>query len=478
MPFDRIILVTIDCLRADHIGLIGGHNLTPNMDKLAREGLLFMKAFSNGFATSQSFVSIFSSTYPLVSTVMNLNPYLNTLAESLEKGGYLTLGLHSNPFLSKMLGWSKGFRIFYDFMDVIKSPSRMFVENEFVGKILNRILPYEKNVKTWNLFRKIYYKVVKFQIPYIDAEVLTDIATKVITKIVHAGNKRFFLWIHYMDPHAPYVPPHPYLEHFSSRKEAFMFNIIFDLKKFQSRYNTSSNVEIDNYELITLKNLYKGEVLYVDENIGKFITFLEEENLLNNTLFILTADHGEAFFEHGKFGHDYNTPHNEVIHVPLLIYGKEFLPRLIIDYPVQLLDLAPTILDLLGLKNPSSFMGTSIKSIIGDYVQSKLKKNVPIFSESAKSNVPELKYDDGIKVISCIKFPWKIIVNEEEKSIELYDLNRDFSEKNNLAQFHVDVVEELKEAILRHLFEVMKMRHRIKLMERYVWKIREQCVKE
>ena len=139
MSFKHIILITVDCLRADHVGCIGGGSYTPNIDNFAKNALIFTKAFANGPGTNQSFPSILSSTYFLMHGGLRLLPYYETLPEVLSRYGYRTVGFHSNPFLSSKFGWNKGFHEFYDYMDIVKSPSGL-VTKWRKGKSLSSFL--------------------------------------------------------------------------------------------------------------------------------------------------------------------------------------------------------------------------------------------------------------------------------------------------------------------------------------------------
>ena len=156
-----------------------------------------------------------------------------------------------------------------------------------------------------------------------------------------------------MDPHRPYVPPIRYSNEFESRKDEFIFDIDMDDKY--------TNYRVNDEELATIKNLYQSEVRYMDECIGDLFDFLEESQLIEDALIIITGDHGEAFMEHNTLTHPYNKMYNENIHVPLLIYGLE---KRLIEENVQLLDLAPTILDIIGSKKNDEFLGRSILDTI------------------------------------------------------------------------------------------------------------------
>jgi arylsulfatase A-like enzyme len=434
--FKRVFLITVDCLRADFVSCINrGISLTPNIDRLAKDSLVFKKAFSNGPGTNQSFPAILSSTYFLLHGGMHLRPNYVTLAEILKNNGFKTAAFHSNPFLSKSLGWDKGFKEFFDFMNTIKSPSAFVTRNKNMNKLVScfsTILGANRFSYIQHLLKKVYYKFSDFQIPYLDGKELNNHVQKWLQR---NKSERFFLWMHYMDPHVPYVPPEKYLSNFSSRRDAFDYNCSIDHQNIAKK------------DLEILKNLYLGEVRYVDDCLGEFWRYLEEKKILDESLIILTADHGHAFMEHGKFGHAYDILYNEVLHVPLIFYGFEHFK--IINVPVQLLDVPPTILKLLNIDIPPDFMGKNLLSLFNEE-----KQLAPIFSESARPNLINLKYDLTKKVVSCIKDPYKLITNQMKGTVELYNIEKDFEEKKNLIDRNKDIFEEIFALIQKHLTAV------------------------
>jgi len=440
----RIFLITVDCLRADHVGCIGDGNLTPNIDRLARDSLVFTRAFANGPGTNQSFPAILTSTYFLIHGGLRLNPRCTTLAEVLRDHGFKTVAFHSNPFLSEILGWNKGFDEFYDFMDTLKGASAFITRQQQAGltgkltRFAASLLGASRSSKVRSLLKKVYFKFSKLEFPYLEGKELNK---HVINWVEKNLDERFFLWMHYMDPHDPYVPPEEYLSDFSSRKEAFDFNLSVDTDNLSEE------------ELSTLKRLYEGEVKYTDACIGEFLDYLEEKRLTDESLIVITADHGHAFMEHGRFAHAYDILYNEVIHVPLTIYGVNADRK--IDSNVQLLDLSPTILNLLGIKLPLTFIGKSMFD--------GLKFSRPIFSESAKPDLINLKYDANKKVISCIDGNFKLIINELKDTIELYDLKKDFQERSDLFNIEEEKVKEMMSLIYTHLMYERIYRMKIKL---------------
>jgi len=431
-------LITVDCLRADFLGCLGGEtSFTPYIDMLSKDSLMFTRAFANGPTTSESFPAILTSTYFLMHGGLRLLPHFTTLAEVLSNNGLKTVAFHSNPFLSKGLGWGRGFREFYDFMNIIEGPLTIITgqqDRSLASKLAwfaSASLQKVHIVKIEHLLRDIYYKFSRFQIPYIEGRELNNYVVNWIEK---NKDKKFFLWMHYMDPHWPFIPPEPYLWDFSSRQEAFVFCMSVDYEKPSKD------------ELEILRSLYSEEVKYVDLCIGDFLRYLEDKRLLDASLILLMADHGHAFMEHGRFGHTYDMLNNEVLHVPLILYGSEHSKS--IKIPVQLLDVPPTITDILDLEKPPSFMGKSLIQI-----QEVSRQPTPIISESAKPDLNNLRYDTSKKVISCIVGKWKIIVNEILKSVELYDIERDFKEKNDMATTETKKEKNLKSLIQKHLIK-------------------------
>lgn len=431
-----IFLVTVDCLRADFVGCISGKpSLTSHIDTLSRKSVRFTRAFANGPGTNQSFPAILTSTYFLMHKGMRLLPNFTSLAEVLANNGYKTVAFHSNPFLSKSLGWGRGFEEFYDFMDVLQSPSAFVTRQKDRGflkklvRLLSTALRANRSTTVQQLLKKIYYRSSGLAIPYLEGEALNSHVFRWIEK--NKGEK-FFLWMHFMDPHYPYIPPEQYLSDFSSRQKAFAFNLSIDYQK-----PSEDDVPI-------LESLYRGEVEYVDVCVGEFLKFLEDKGLFDASLILLLADHGHAFMEHGKFGHAYDILYNEVLHVPLIFHGLGHSKE--IEDPVQLLDVPPTITDILNVRKPSSFRGESLIPIVGG---SKPKK--PLISESAKPDHINLKYDTSKKAISCIAGQWKLIVNEMLQSSELYNIEKDFEEGVDLSATEEEKAEELELLIHRHL---------------------------
>ena len=431
-----VILITIDCLRWDYLTYIVSENTNKRLSSIVH----FSRAFSNGPGTNQSFPSIFSSTPFLLHGDLRLASFVRTLASALTDANYYTVGFHSNPFLSSKLGWSRGFREFYDFLSRVGGPAAIAIRSNGTKRVLLRVLGRVLSGSSryvWTRLNRFYYKFKGIKLPYIEAKELNNYIISWLR--CYDKQQPLFLWIHYMDVHNPFAPPEPWLKGFDSREKAFLFNYKVDPEK-------PSREDIEK-----LMMLYEGEVKYVALAISEFLDYLEDGGLLENSLVIITADHGEAFMEHNKLGHAYDILYNEVLHIPLLIYGLD--EEGVIKEPVQLMDLAPTILDILGVKCPRTFMGRSFYPLIrGEEWEER-----PIFSESAVPDLINLRYDTSRYIVSVIYKGWKLIydfIHDRRPRLELYNLKRDFDEHVNLVENEPEVVKELLGLIKDHLKEI------------------------
>ncbi len=430
-----VFLITIDCLRADKIGCIGKGHLTPNIDDLGEEGLVFRRAFANGPATAQSFTSIFTSTPFLLHSGLKLKSGFETLAEILEKEGFWTAAFHSNPFLSSIFGWNRGFREYYDLLEDIETPTLSLIRSDWKAKAFRLLIQntgLESNTTLLSFLRKTFYRLFGFKIPYVEGKELNRYVFSWISK---NKNKRFFLWIHYMDPHEPFIPPDKYIQEkdIRTKKDALLFNI---------RSGLNPTIEQNS----VLSKLYESEVAYVDECVGSLLFFLDQHKLIDDALIVLCGDHGQGFLEHGYFAHPPHSLYNELIHVPLIISNAGVENEETVTENVQLLDLSPTILDILRIDPPTSFLGTSLLSLKREALRER-----KIFIESAKFNLNNLRFDLRKKIVACIYRNSKLIINDVMNTVEMYDLQRDFKEENNIADVQYKTCNELKGLVTEHI---------------------------
>lgn len=308
----NIVLLSIDALRIDHLSCYGyGANTTPYIDTLAEGGVRFTNAFSASSHTREAVPALLTGEYPDVAIDKDFTLNADTLATYLS-ATHSTGAFHSNPYVSRAYEFHRDFDKFDD--DMRFGWSRLLTLGQ---RALNKFI----------LNRGRYHaradEINKRSLDWLDS----------------LGDEPFFLWNHYMDVHGPYNPPEDYtghINHHISDSEA------------QDLYNRC----VDNPNSLTgderqiIMDLYDGEIRYTDAMIGKLLSALQTRELLEDTLVILTADHGELLGENGRFAHP-RILSNELIHIPLILYGPGITSQ-VDNRSVSALDIVPTVLNTVG----------------------------------------------------------------------------------------------------------------------------------
>lgn len=367
-----LVLVTVDCLRADRLGFAGyARPLTPFLDSLAESSIVFSDAIVAGAPTYFSFPGIMASRHPfdLGREVSGIAPGETTLATTLQVAGYETAAfIAGNPYLTRRSGYDQGFRQFEDFLgadslpEPDNVPTRMSARWSGLNRYLGRLSRGTKI--TSSLYQEAYFWYCQRRSAgadlsmdrlrrYPSADVLVDAATRWLTEM---PRRRFFLWIHLMDPHHPYYPPEEALQslgitHIARNRGRF-------LNSFWNRFDVSPK-RLANYrnEVMTL---YDAGVHWVDQHIGQLVGTLVKSGHWKDTVFALTADHGEEFLEHGRRYHSPQGLAEQLIRVPLLVRTPEISAPMKVAEPFSLIHLAPTLLEAAGCRIPSTFRGSSL----------------------------------------------------------------------------------------------------------------------
>ena len=251
-----------------------------------------------------------------------------------------------------------------------------------------------------------------------------------------------------MDIHHPYGPPKKFLKEVSSKR--ISGRKVKKLNRKRSEKVFDNSVEIKKDELEKMIALYDGEIRYTDHYIGELVKKLGEMGY-SNTLFIITADHGEEFMEHGALGHvgenSFTHMYDELLHVPL-IFSAIALPQKRITDQVALLDIPPTIVELVGLGKVEDFQGKSLLPLISDMK----RKDDYIISEASLFNkgkgIGKIAEDER-KIISCRTKEWKYIYRDDFQA-EFYNLKEDPGETENLVDKERKKAEKFKEVISKH----------------------------
>ena len=410
----NVILIIVDALRADHLGISGYHRATtPKIDELGEGGTYFRTAIPTMANTDPSIVSILTGLYPHSSGVRDigykLNPSVNTLQKILHTNGYRTIG---HDIEMQECGINLGFDVF----------------NPISWRIINKIKRTVRKTFDW-----------KYNIN--PAETLTNFGIKYINKL---RNEKFFLYLHYIGPHWPYHSPQAYEHMFDpDYKGEHNFNQINGkIKRRDLIFNNKLSKEENEHAIAH----YDGAIRYIDYQIGRLLGQLENLKLKDNTLIILTADHAECFGEHGIYFNHGEYLYDEGMAVPLIFWHPK-LPKKRIGTQAQLTDIFPTILEFLDIPLTDKIDGVSLLPLIRENKQ--VRKYT--FGESSKSYFRECirVYVDGLKG------KWRMIRTDEWKLIhiphpeqdiyELYNLKNDPFEKNNLIGMETEIAESLKQ---------------------------------
>jgi len=345
----------MDTTRADHLSCYGYFKkLTPNLDQLARKGILFNNCISVSSWTLPSHASIFTGNYPSEHGATSKHKYLDksnlTLAEILANNGYLCMGFSGNSWVSSSAGINQGFHFFddnFDKLGPIKDTNQFFY--------FNVIRKYKHTLKI--AFHKIF---AQRHSPFPDGErKVEEIIPLIFTKLKEAVVfQPFFLFINFNDPHSPYEPPLQIAEKFNKNS---LSSIGFEDVKIDCETGKVIPEKISFPDMI---GLYDGEINFLDFNLGKLFKKLENLNLLDNTIIIITSDHGESIGERSLWDHGH-TLYIEQVHVPLIMYSKNILPEgRIVSSLVQTIDILPTVLDILGIPIPKNISGRSFLPLI------------------------------------------------------------------------------------------------------------------
>lgn len=344
-----VLLITIDSLRADHVGWAGYHReTTPVLDSLAESAHTFSNAYSHACQTPFSFPTILSSTYStMYGGGKRLSEKQRLISELLSDVGYTTAGFHSNPYLSDGFGYNRGYNTYYDSItdDSMATKARTFVKRNLnsegiVFKLLRKAFDTTK--------RTVGVEVGSASV---DAATITDMA---IEWVEASPDAPAFLWVHYMDAHQPYVPP---AEHQLAVRDSAISERE-SVKLCQKMLNEPA--AITDEERSKLVDLYDAEIRFTDTEVGRLLDAVDAE--LDDVVTVVTSDHGEELGEDGNYSHNIPKFYDEYTHVPLLIDdgtdGCEY------DELVGLADVPATIADYGRARVPSNYVGTSLRRLM------------------------------------------------------------------------------------------------------------------
>lgn len=401
----NVLLITIDSLRPDYLGCYSQwakeENLSPHIDKWADDAVVFESTITQGPRTPESFPALLSGQYMTRyrDAFKGLSNKRKLISEILKEQGYFTAAFNSNPYISRFSHYDRGFNVFVDDLFRVK------------GSVLTRKI----------LLKYLLLKALIWQ-PYTTA----DRVNRHVFNTLNNIGRPYFMWIHYMDVHGPYI----------AKKGWHLKNTVRGGMLWRKATRVPEKLTSKQKE--ELIKTYKEEVQYNDFHVGELLSKIDQEKNLT----ILTADHGELLGEHGLFAHVPHILYDELLKVPLIIKPPSGFPvrERRISRTVKLLDIVPTILDILNLNHHIDFDGESLVPLIqGNYEAYKCDHVVS---------------EVWTKYLSVRKDDWKLIANYQSRKMELYNLVNDLEENNNLSEQRQDIVEEMEKIIKDHLINI------------------------
>ncbi len=397
----NIILIMIDTLRADHLGCYGyKRDTTPNLDEFAAEAVVFRNAISPSSWTSPAVASFFTAQYPHVmgyeDQAVLLDEKFLCLAEILRNNGYITKGIISHLYISAELGMAQGF----DSFD-------------------------EENAQGHG---------------HVSSPSVTD---KGIGFLDEAGDRKFFLFLHYFDPHCDYILHEDYDFYPEYAGSLYSGQPIQDLRA-AARGMSEDDVRY-------LNALYDSEIKFTDEHDGRLLDHIKAKGLYDDALIVIVADHGEAFLERGDpwIGHT-RTVYQELVHVPFMVKPPGNEDACVVDRYVSLLDLMPTVVAAAGLEVPEGYLHEGLAIDVTG--RSEHFRDL-VIAETRRWGTHLGVIDDG----------YKLLHDPSTGSYRLYDLKQDPGELKDVSAMYDDVMRRLKAAFFDWDYDVRMKRSKFRV---------------
>jgi len=385
---DNILFVSVDTTRADCIGCYGNKIVrTPNIDRLAREGVRFAMCVSSAPLTFPSHSTMMTGSYPFIHGARDNGIYMlsdanKTLAELFKEQGYATHAEVAAAVLDPKYNLRQGFDT-YGAPDQMRPASPPGYEDSDSPE--PRVSNQDLLEATVELERK--------------ADEITRYGIDLIKKSVDA-DQRFFIWLHYFDPHWPHEPP----------------------ARFAVQYP---------------RDMYFAEIAYFDEQFGRLINLLRELGVAEDTFVVLISDHGEGRGQHSEYTHS-SFLYDTTLHVPLIMWAPSRLPtNVVIESQVRSVDVAPTILDFVGLDPTPQMQGTSLLPLIEN-------PSMPIQLAAYSDTIVPRNMHDYSHLRSLRTDDWKFILAPKP---ELYNVSEDPLELFNRFAADSDRASEMREEL-------------------------------
>lgn len=456
MPPQNIVLVVMDTARADDVfGTIDDTAVTPTLDSLATEGTRYTNAYAPAPWTLPSHASLFTGAYPSKHGAhadhKRLDESLPTMAELFNDAGYETAAVSNNTWISEEFGFGRGFDQFYKTWQHVQSDidlgriARQYDGREQLRRLTRALFEGNPAVNLWNaVYGKFFRKRTD------DGARRTN---KWIREWLHGrdGDRPFFLFCNYLEPHLPYDPPKEYTDPFLPASTTYEEAQAVPQEPWAYIAGQRS---LSDEEFAALRALYRGELAYLDARLGDLQSMLAEAGVWEDTVFVVIGDHGENIGDHGLMDHQYCL-YETLTNVPLLVRGGPFPADHERDTLVQLTDLLPTLLDVAGIEVPSAHSDVQGHSF---HPESDTETRDAVFSEylapqpsmdalqKRLGSLPDAieHYDRSLRAIRTAEYK---LVRGSDGSRELYDITADPGEETDIAGEMPDQLESLEKRL-------------------------------
>jgi arylsulfatase A-like enzyme len=453
----NVALIVLDTARADVLAthLESESPETSALARLAAEGTSAESAFAGSPWTLPSHASLFTGTYPSRHGAhaghKRLEAEPRTLAEAFAAAGYETVAVSNNTWISEEFGFARGFETFLKTWQYVQTDTdlgavaRTALGTDRLRAALARLFEGNPFVNALNaVYGKFLRKRSDDGVRRTNAWLgkwLTD----------RAGDRPFFLFVNYLEPHLEYRPPTDYARRYLP--DGVSYETAMAVPQDAWGY-VAGTVELTDRDFEILRALYRAEIAYLDDRIGDLRAHLEAAGEWDDTVFVVTADHGENIGDHGLMDHQYCL-YDTLLHVPLIARGGGFEGGGTVTDLVQLPDLGPTLLDAAGVEDPSfraQSQGRSFHPDAGErareFVIAEYLAPQPSMAALAKrvGRLPEsvARFDRSLRAIRDDE--WKLI-RGSDGSTELYNVAEDPDERTDRAAARPDQVARLGEAI-------------------------------
>jgi arylsulfatase A-like enzyme len=404
-PPASIFVIAVDAASAFYFGAYGdSHGATPEIDRFAREAVLFEQAYSQSATTVSSTASLLTGvrgTTHRMTGRTELSAQLPTLPELLAAQGFATRGFVANPFAgAEKLGFARGYG---EMVEVYAVPE--VAQKRRLDESVDFVVTLPEDVD----------EQVFARLPAIHADL--------------ASGAPVFAYIHFLQPHKPYDPPEEYLRAFAGAGEPGGWDALH--AEFEQANRTG---QADPDTIARIEARYRANLRSVDAGIGALLEKLRQAKLYDDSLIVLLADHGDAFFRHRQFGHN-TTLYDDMVRIPLMMKlpAREGIAPARIAALVETVDVAATLLDYAGAPLPPELEGESLLPLIRGRTRELAHPEVVMSTQMR--DVHALRAGD-----------WKYILHASQGE-ELYDLRADPREQHDLAAAQPDRTRAMREQL-------------------------------